>query len=77
MTSESSSNVGNDDTLLTQREVTELLSVTARTIQRWLANGDFPPPIKLSNRIIRWRRDDIDSWLTCRVAPAKKRMATV
>ncbi len=33
-----------------------------RTIQRWVEQGDFPPPIRLGGRTI-WRRADIELYV--------------
>ena len=49
--------------LLTKREVARLLRVSVRTLERHVALGKFLPPIRFSERCIRWRRKDIDDYL--------------
>jgi prophage regulatory protein len=31
-----------------------------------MANGSFPKPIRLSERAVGWKSDDIDAWLAAR-----------
>jgi predicted DNA-binding transcriptional regulator AlpA len=33
------------------------------TLNRRIARGEFPPPIKVSARNVLWIRADLDSWL--------------
>jgi excisionase family DNA binding protein len=49
--------------LLTKQEVARLLKVSVRTIERHVALGKLPQPIRLSQRCIRWRRQDFDDHL--------------
>lgn len=53
--------------LINKHELAALLAVTPRTIDRWRSSGHFPPAIALSDRIVVWRRADIDAWLTVKV----------
>ena len=36
--------------LLTPKQVTERYSIPQSTLYRWIANGDFPKPIKIGPR---------------------------
>jgi predicted DNA-binding transcriptional regulator AlpA len=49
--------------LLTKREVARLVGLSVRTIERYVALGLFPQPIRLSRRCVRWRRKHIDAYL--------------
>ena len=49
-------------TLLRLREVCRLLAVSRSTIYQWVADGRFPRPLRLSERSVRWRFSDIESW---------------
>ena len=49
--------------LLTQKDVANYLRVAPRTVQRMVAAGELPPPIRLSPGCSRWRRGDIDAHL--------------
>lgn len=54
--------------LLTADEVAALCGCSARCITRWRKRGDFPPPLRLGPRMLRWRRDVVESWLRQRGA---------
>ena len=49
--------------LLTEKEVARRLRVSPRTLQRRVAAGQFPPPIKISAGRARWRQGDVDAWV--------------
>jgi prophage regulatory protein len=40
------------------------------TIYRWIADGTFPPPVRLGPRAVAWRWSDLDRWTQSR-GPAK------
>ncbi len=48
--------------LLALRELCELLSISRSSIYKWLSEGDFPQPIRIGGRSIRWRVEDIEAW---------------
>ena len=35
-------------------------------IYKMIGAGDFPRPVKLTNKAVGWHRKDIDDWLTSR-----------
>src|SRR5690606_27544961 len=43
-------------------EVCELIGVSRTTIYRWMTEGEFPQPVRLSKYAVRWRIDDVESW---------------
>ncbi len=49
--------------LLNLDEVAGLLQISTRTVERKLAAGEFPPPIRISATRSRWLRTDVDAWL--------------
>jgi excisionase family DNA binding protein len=50
--------------LLTTREVADMLSVSAATIHSWRYHGQpCPPAIVIGNRL-RFRREDVEGWIT-------------
>ncbi len=50
--------------LLTPDEVAEKLKMERRKFLRTVANQpDFPAPVRLSKRILRWHAEDIDIWI--------------
>jgi prophage regulatory protein len=36
------------------------------TIYRWIAEGSFPPPVRLGPRTVAWRWTDLDRWTQSR-----------
>ena len=51
--------------MLSAKEVAELLNVSIQWVRR-VENVDptFPKGIRLSKRAVRWRKEDIEAWLT-------------
>ena len=50
-------------TLLTARQVADLIGVDVRTVWRMAQTGSIPAPIRLSQRVVRWRLADLDAHL--------------
>ncbi|MGE3323717.1 MAG: helix-turn-helix transcriptional regulator [Phycisphaerales bacterium] len=48
-----------DVAVVSVREVAELLGVNPRTVWRMAQTGDIPAPIRLGERIVRWRLSDL------------------
>ena len=51
--------------------VAKSLAVAESTIWRWVADGKFPKPIKLGERVTVWDLDEVDAFI------AKQRKATI
>jgi predicted DNA-binding transcriptional regulator AlpA len=49
--------------LLCVHEVARKYSVAARTIWRWETQGRIPRGLRLTQRTVRWREDEIDRHL--------------
>lgn len=49
--------------LMTPEEVLEMLSVSKSWLYAKVKDGEFPPPIKLSHKVARWRRYDIEMYI--------------
>ena len=56
----------NDQSLLNSYQVAIRLGVARSTIYRWLEEGRFPHPIRLSDNSSRWRVIDIERWINRR-----------
>jgi len=56
--------------LLTAREVADRLSVSVETVLRWARDGRLPS-VQLSNRAVRFHRDDLDAWLAERATAGR------
>jgi len=50
--------------LMTQEEAARYLRVGKRTLQRWENERIGPPSIKLPSGARRYRKSDLDKWLT-------------
>ena len=48
--------------LLRISTVCELVGVCRSTVYRWISEGCFPEPVKISERAVRWKIDDIEEW---------------
>jgi excisionase family DNA binding protein len=59
--------------LLTGRQVAVMLGVSNKTVLRWALDGELPS-IRLSNRAIRFRPEDVERWLEQRTAPGTERV---
>jgi excisionase family DNA binding protein len=51
--------------LLTDRQAAALLAVKPRTLRLW-RNTRALPHIRVTSRVIRYRRSDLDAWLARR-----------
>jgi len=49
--------------LLTPKEVTVKLGVSEETLRVWRRKKTGPPVIALSERVFRYRLEDIEGWL--------------
>lgn len=49
--------------LLSVREVAKLLKISGRQVYALQARGAIPPAVKLGGST-RWRRDDLERWLS-------------
>lgn len=50
-------------TLLTARQVADLLGVHVRSVWRMSQAGQIPRPIRLAERVVRWRLADLQAHL--------------
>ena len=57
--------------ILRMPEVEARTGLSARSIRRLVARGDFPPPIRLSSRTVGWLESDVDAWLLERIARSR------
>lgn len=51
-----------DEIYLSDRQLAKRYDTSRALPWRWAAKGKFPKPIKLSERITRWRLSDILAW---------------
>lgn len=54
------------DVLIKAADVAEMLSLNIKTFYGFLkrpAGADFPKPIMLGERTMRWRKADVEGWM--------------
>ena len=61
-----------ENDLLTAEEVMEWLKVSLVTIRRWTSSG-YIPHVRLGMRMVRYRKEDIETWLAKRSSPGRAR----
>lgn len=47
---------------LLSKQVAERFGTTTTSLRRWVADGKFPKPLKITARTSRWRLSDIEAW---------------
>jgi excisionase family DNA binding protein len=53
-----------ESALLTVRDVARRLGIGVRTVWKWTATGQLPPPVRLSgSRFTRWRAADLEQYI--------------
>jgi predicted DNA-binding transcriptional regulator AlpA len=45
-----------------ERQLRRRVPVAHSTLWKWVRDGKFPPPLKLSDRVTVWRLSDVDAW---------------
>jgi len=48
--------------LLRMKSVKELIGVSAGTIYKWIGEGTFPKPVRIGERSVRWRLNEVEAW---------------
>ena len=56
--------------LLERKELQELIGVSHTTIYRMIQRGELPAPIRFGERVVRWERHVIMSWIDQKRAAA-------
>lgn len=49
--------------ILRKKTLLEMIDIGHSTLDRWVALGTFPKPLKLSKRSIGWRESDVQAWI--------------
>jgi len=47
--------------------VVRLTGLGRSTIYRLMAEEQFPPPVRLAERVVAWRRSDLERWSEARM----------
>ncbi|MCW5829376.1 MAG: helix-turn-helix domain-containing protein [Deltaproteobacteria bacterium] len=56
-----------DNTFLKPKQAAERLGLTARCLEAWRHRGGGPRYVKAGYRIVRYRPEDLDSWVAERL----------
>ena len=51
---------------MTRKQVEARCGITRTTIYRLMRAGEFPEPLRVGVRAVRWSKDEIASWLESR-----------
>jgi prophage regulatory protein len=51
-----------------QPQILELVPISASSLWRWVRDGMFPRPIKLSEHCSVWRVQDVRAWMAAQTA---------
>ena len=60
-------------TLIWEPELCEQLGRSRYTLQRWVRQGRFPPPIQVNSQNLAWRVRDVEAWLN-KLARSRKKI---
>lgn len=47
---------------LDEKQLCAYLGLSRSTIRRWMAKHNLPKPVRIGERAVRWRREDIENW---------------
>jgi len=47
-------------------EVTDIVGIGRSTVYEKMNSGEFPAPIKLGQRAVRWRTEEVIEWINTR-----------
>lgn len=49
--------------LLSRTQVEQLTGLSTSSLYRAMHRGEFPEPLRVSTRSVRWRNDEIQAWI--------------
>ena len=58
--------------LIRRREVEEMTDLSKTTIYRLMRQSDFPEPLKMGARAVRWNKDEIEDWVAKRERASRR-----
>ena len=54
------------NTTLRRSEVQAMTGLSVAGIEKMMRAGEFPEPIKVADRAVRWHRSEVEAWLANR-----------
>lgn len=58
------------EALLNEKQTAKMLAVTPRALQAWRYRGGGPAYVRISSRVIRYRRCDLYAWIASKMHKA-------
>jgi len=58
--------------VLDRKETAAILNVSTKTLDRLRGAGDFPQPVRVSERCLGWRVGTVAAWLKARESQSAK-----
>ena len=52
--------------LLTQKDVEEIVRLSKTSLYRYMRAGQFPEPLRIGPKAVRWRADEVQDWIESR-----------
>lgn len=49
--------------LLRLKQVVERTNISKATIWRWVKDGTFPKPIRITSRVTVWKNSDVEAYI--------------
>ena len=65
-----------EDRLLTRREVEARCRLARTTLYKMMREGQFPCPIRIGARAVRWLQSEVEAWIQSRPRATGDRSAT-
>ena len=53
-------------TIIRRSHLRQAIGLSLSTIDRMIARGEFPPPIRLSTQAVGWTSTSIEEWIASR-----------
>lgn len=57
-------NTPGPESMLSLKDVAQLLGIAKRTLHTWRASGELPKPDLKIGKTVRWRRTTIENWIS-------------
>lgn len=64
------STMDTNEELLTQEQLADELGIQVSTLRRWRGEGTGPKPVRLTYHLVRYRRADVNAWISERANAA-------
>ena len=53
--------------LIKKNEVMEMCGISSSTLYRLIKSGQFPNPVKTSERSVAWIENEVEQWIDSRI----------